>query len=58
MFGGTCHILNGNMLCGVYKNYLILRLGEEQAEEALNQNHVKLFDITSKLMRGWVMIEE
>ena len=22
MFGGTCHILNGNMMCGVYKDYL------------------------------------
>ena len=22
MFGGTAHLLNGNMLCGVYKDYL------------------------------------
>ena len=26
MFGGTCHLINGNMMCGVYKDYLILRL--------------------------------
>ena len=57
MFGGTCHILNGNMLCGVYKDYLILRLGEDQAKDALNKNHVRPFDITGKSMKGWVMIE-
>lgn len=26
MFGGVCHLLNGNMFCGVYKDFLILRL--------------------------------
>jgi hypothetical protein len=58
MFGGTCHILNGNMLCGVYKDYLILRLGKDHADKALNQDHVKPFDITGKPMKGWVMVEE
>ena len=58
MFGGTCHILNGNMMCGVYKDYLILRLGEEQAQKALKSNKVRPFDITGKPMKGWVMVEE
>jgi TfoX/Sxy family transcriptional regulator of competence genes len=57
MFGGTCHLLNGNMMCGVYKDYLILRLGEDQAGHALKHNYVKPFDITGKAMKGWVMIE-
>jgi hypothetical protein len=35
MFGGVCHLLNGNMFCGAYKDYLILRLGETVAKEAL-----------------------
>jgi TfoX/Sxy family transcriptional regulator of competence genes len=35
MFGGVCHLLNGNMFCGVYKDFLILRLGEENAKTAL-----------------------
>lgn len=26
-FGGTGHMLNGNMMAGVYKDYLILRHG-------------------------------
>ncbi len=57
MFGGTCHLINGNMLCGVYKSFLILRLGEQAAQEALERPGVKPFDVTGKPMRGWVMIE-
>ena len=57
MFGGTCHILNGNMLCGVYQNFLILRLGEQEATAALKRPHVKPFDVTGRPMKGWVMIE-
>ena len=58
MFGGTCHILNGNMMCGVYKDFLIFRLGEEQAQKALKLKTVRPFDITGKPMKGWVMVEE
>ncbi len=57
MFGGVCHLLNGNMVCGVYKDYLILRLGEKASAVALKQAHTKPFDITGKAMKGWVMIE-
>jgi TfoX/Sxy family transcriptional regulator of competence genes len=41
MFGGICHLMNGNMFCGVYKDFLILRLGEENAEKALRLVMVK-----------------
>ena len=58
MFGGICHLLNGNMFCGVYKDSLILRLGEENAERALRLSFVKPFDITGRPMKGWVMVEE
>ena len=56
MFGGVCHLLNGNMFCGVYKDFLILRLGEEHANEALRQSFIRPFDITGRPMRGWVMV--
>ena len=58
MFGGVCHLINGNMFCGVYKEFLILRLGEDAAVEALDQKHVRVFDITGKPMRGWVMVDK
>lgn len=58
MFGGVCHLISGNMFCGVYKDYLILRLGEENARRAAANPFVKPFDVTGKPMKGWVMVEE
>ncbi len=58
MFGGTCYLLHGNMMCGVYKDNLILRLGEAQARAMLEGKKAKPFDITGKPMKGWVMVEE
>jgi len=57
MFGGTCYLLNGNMMCGVYRDYLILRLGEKQARDALERPFVMPCDITGRPMKGWVMVE-
>jgi TfoX/Sxy family transcriptional regulator of competence genes len=56
MFGGICFMLNGNMLVGVWKDSLIVRLGDEQGEEALLEPHVKPFDITGKPMKNWVLV--
>ncbi len=57
MFGGVCYLIRGNMFCGVYKDYLILRLGESQAVEALKTPRTRPFDITGRPMKGWIMIE-
>lgn len=57
MFGGISFLLNGNMLVGVWKDSLIVRLGPERGEEALLESHVREFDITGKPMKGWVMVE-
>jgi len=48
MFGGVCHVLKGNMFCVVYKDLLILRLGEKGAREALHSKYTRPFDITGK----------
>ena len=58
MFGGICHLLNGNMFCGVHKEFLILRLGTDRAEDALKLPHVRPFDITGRPMKGWVMVAQ
>ena len=55
MFGGICYLLRGNMVGGVYKDSIILRLGENRAQTALKLPHFKPFDITGKSMKGWVM---
>jgi TfoX/Sxy family transcriptional regulator of competence genes len=57
MFGGVCFLLNGNMLVGVWKESLIVRLGQDQGDEALLEPHVKEFDITGRPMRNWVLVE-
>ncbi len=57
MFGGVAFFLSGNMCCGIYHDALVLRIGEEQAEKALNKPHVRPMDITGKPMRGWVMVD-
>jgi len=58
MFGGVCHLLNGNMFSGVYKDSLILRLGEGTSREALKLPFVRPFDITGRPMKGWVMVKK
>lgn len=56
MFGGMGYLLRGNMCFGIWKDNLILRLGESQAQNALKKKNVKPFDITGRAMKGWVMV--
>lgn len=57
MFGGVGYLLNGNMLIGVWRTSLIVRLGPDAYEDALLEPHVKEFEITGKPMKGWIMVE-
>jgi TfoX/Sxy family transcriptional regulator of competence genes len=57
MFGGVGFLLNGNMLVGVWKDSLIVRLGPDESDAALKEPHVKVFNITGKPMKGWVLVE-
>ena len=57
MFGGVGFLLKGNMLVGVWKDSLIVRLGPEEGVLALKEPHVKAFDITGRPMKGWVLVE-
>ena len=56
MFGGVGFLLNGNMLVGVWKNSLIVRLGSDNYDDALLEPHVREFDITGRPMKGWVLV--
>ena len=57
MFGGVGFLLNGNMLVGVWKDSLIVRLGPDEGEAALLEPHVREFDITGRPMKGWMLVE-
>ncbi len=56
MFGGVGFLLHGNMLVGIWKESLIVRLDPEQGATALTQPHVSPMDITGRPMRGWLMV--
>jgi TfoX/Sxy family transcriptional regulator of competence genes len=57
IFGGIGFLLNGNLLVGVRKDSLLVRLGPEQSDEALKEAHVSEFSITGRgKMKGWVVV--
>jgi TfoX-like protein len=56
MFGGLAFMVGGNMCCGVHGDELILRLPPEQTGEALKEPHVRVFDMSGRPMKGWVLI--
>ena len=56
MFGGICFLLFGNMVCGIIKDDLIVRVGADRYEETMKLPHTRKFDLTGKPLRGWVMV--
>src|SRR6516164_2734784 len=57
MFGGIGFLLNGNLLVGVRKDSLLVRLDPEESGEALKEAHVSEFKITGRgTMKGWVVV--
>ena len=56
MFGGIGFLLNGNMLVGVWKDSLIVRIDPQENAEALSEPHAREFDITGRPMKGWLLV--
>ena len=56
MFGGIGYLIQGNMACGVHKEHLIVRVGPARYQEALAAPHTRVFDMTGRAMKGWVMV--
>jgi TfoX/Sxy family transcriptional regulator of competence genes len=56
MFGGIGYLTGGKMVFGIHKEWLIVRTSPGQAEEWLKKEGVKVFDITGRPMKGWLMI--
>ena len=57
MFGGLAMMLGGHMFCGVVKDTLMLKLGPEAADRALDQPHVRPMDFTGRPMKGMVFVD-
>jgi len=57
MFGGIAFMLNGNMCFGVTNDDLMLRLGADGLEDALDQPHARPMDFTGRPMKGFVFVD-
>jgi TfoX/Sxy family transcriptional regulator of competence genes len=56
MFGGVAFLINGNMSVGVHRDELIVRIDPDETESALKQPGTRVFDITGRPMKGWLLV--
>ena len=56
MFGGIAFLTDGNMTVGVRGDELIVRISPNDTDAALAEPGVRIFDITGKPMRGWILV--
>jgi TfoX/Sxy family transcriptional regulator of competence genes len=57
MFGGVGFLVHGNMACGVHKENMIVRVEPEKYEKLLKKPHARIFNITGRPMKGWLIVE-
>jgi TfoX N-terminal domain len=57
MFGGLTFMFGGHMVCGVVKDTLMVRLGPDGADRALDRPHVRPMDFTGRPAKGAVFVE-
>ncbi len=56
MFGGLSFMLNGNLVCGVLGDELIVRVGPDRTDELLSEPGTRPFDFSGRPMRGWIVV--
>ena len=52
MFGGVALMVDGNMACAIRDDELFVRLGEA----ALEEEHVRVMDVTGRPMKSYVTV--
>lgn len=57
MFGGTCFMLNGNMVIGTFRGGLIVRVGDAQYVSALKLPGAKPFEMSGRVSKGFVTVD-
>ena len=58
MFGGTCFMLNGNMLIGTSKRGLLVRVGKAAHAEAALRPHARPMEMGGRSMEGYVHVAQ
>ncbi len=56
MFGGLAFMLHGNMSIGVINDELMVRVGRDRHQEALEKPHARPMDFTGRPMKGFVYV--
>ncbi len=57
MFGGLAFMVHGSMALAIDKDRLMVRVGPERYEAALQLPHAGPMDMTGRPMRGYVVVE-
>jgi TfoX/Sxy family transcriptional regulator of competence genes len=57
MFGGVGYLVNGNMLGGVLKDDLIVRVGAPEYAAMLALPHTSIFEGHGRPMSGWITVQ-
>lgn len=57
MFGGLAFMLGGHMFCGIVKDDLMVRLGPDATDRALDEPYVRPMDFTGRPAKGMVFVE-
>jgi hypothetical protein len=57
MFGGLAFMLGGNMVCGITKDDLMVRVGPDNHEAALERAGARPMDFAGRPMRGMVFVD-
>ena len=56
MFGGLCFMVSNHMCCGIVKDTLMARVGQNNYEMCLDKNYAGEMDFTGKAMKGMVYV--
>ena len=56
MFGGLAFLRDGRMFCGIANDDLMVRVGPDNYEKALQKPHVRPMDFTGRPMKGYVYV--
>lgn len=57
MFGGLGYFLNGNMVCGIKGEQLIVKASIDTATELLQEPGISYFEYGGKQMKSWLQAE-
>jgi TfoX/Sxy family transcriptional regulator of competence genes len=56
MFGSNCFLVGGNLAVCVRQEDLLVRLDPGDAEEAIKEDGIRIMEMGSRRMKGWVFV--